>query len=302
MSEESTIQKTKDNQGNQANTQCNTCNIGYLREITILKEEKEIDLLQCDNCNYNCQAPKEQDEILQLRQVYKKKVYGYPLLKEDLIRITKLHLEKKLLKPSHTILCGAAGCCKTYFFELMTEVFDSKEIGFINAATTSSSGLLDYLMKDNRVNLLKILILDEIDKMAKIHQKALLTALESGKMIKTKYRQIIELDVSRIQFYATANEKEKIYQPLRTRFTFYNIPEYPYVVYRNIVDSWIKRIHPDPYVHEPLIKILYPQWDESAPRIHIRTVKRLIDKSQGDPIKLTAALKVLTTYGTAIGE
>lgn len=233
------------------------------------------------------------ESMQKLKSIFENDIMGYNDLKSMLIDIVDLQLKDRLDKPSHTLLIGNAGTCKTFFFECMAKALPKPIFEIIDSSHLSGTGLLSYLKDTNKNNSLLFIVMDELDKMDTIQQKKLLSGIESGILKERKYKRYTELDISNILFFATANEKSKIYNPLLTRFTVLELPDYSYQEYRTITDNWIKDKCNNSYVD--LCKCLFPT-NSPTQRIHIRTIKRLVDLSQCDPLKLSQYLKVIDKY------
>lgn len=293
---------------------CNKCDNGTL---FILYDKTGLSYYQCSLCdnrrskyeieneNNEKQEVKKQEEkqqfelnnsIEQLKKLYDNEVFGYDDLKSMIVDIADAHLKGQLDKPSHLLLVGASGTSKTFFFELMLKVFDKSIITLIDCSHLSSSGLVSYLNETKDHERLSFIILDELDKLDKKHQKALLVALESGILAEKKYKRNITLNVKDILFFATGNEKDRIYDPLLNRFTTLDIPAYSYEHYRQITDQWMARKCPNNTIE--MLLILFPHNDPSE-MIQIRTLKRLVDLSQCDPKKLANYLATIEKYTAA---
>ena len=197
--------------------QCNKCdNKKNKYELDIQEQEKQKALAQTKDLN---------DKITQLKANFDTLIYGYPEIKSLILDIVDTHIKDLTDKPTHLLLVGASGTSKTYFFEILQNTFnDASKICFIDCSHLSGSGLVSFLNETQSFKTLSFVILDELDKLDKNNQKKLLIALECGILSEKKYKRNISLDVSNILFFATANEKEKIYEPLLNRFTTLEIP------------------------------------------------------------------------------
>ena len=102
-------------------------------------------------------------------------VYGYEDIKKLLIRciFTKA--------PTHVLLIGPPGCCKTVFLLEMARGLDNKTY-FMDATSASGPGIIEYLFE----NSIKYLLVDEIDKLQRKDQSVLLNLMENNVLIETK--------------------------------------------------------------------------------------------------------------------
>jgi Holliday junction resolvasome RuvABC ATP-dependent DNA helicase subunit len=275
----------------------------------LLYDRQGLTFYQCSNCDnkkskYEIEGSEKKEQhtfidtnkqIETLKQIYESEIYGYDDIKGMIIDICDLHLKEQLDKPSHLLLCGASGTSKTFFFELMLKVFDQNTIQLIDCSHLTGSGLVSYLVETGDYKTLSFIVLDELDKLDKKHQRSLLLALENGILSEKKYKRNISLDVSNINFFATGNDKTKIYEPLCNRFTMLEIPPYSYQQYRQITDNWILKKCPSNSVE--LIGVLFPN-NKDTETIQIRTLKRLVDLSVCNPAKLVQYLKTIDKYGS----
>ena len=147
---------------------------------------------------------------------------------------TKLILNKAILskKPVHVLLAGEPGCAKTMF---LTEIMrHHKTSYFVVGSNTTKAGLVNQLFERQP----KYLLIDEIDKMNNSDQNSLLHLMETGIISETKINKIRQLKLISWVF-ATANDCEKIIEPLLSRFLILKIPDYSFEEFTDIA---IKRL------------------------------------------------------------
>jgi hypothetical protein len=291
---------------------CERCSKGI---ISPLQNRQGLILFVCSNCDHEFKHFEamesgivEPSSIKKLQEIYNGNIFGYKDLKPFIIDVVSVHYSNRAMpntRPNHLLLVGPAGSSKTYFFELMGQVFNSREYEFLNSATSSGTGIASFLQDSNKINTLRFLVLDEIDKMPRDQQFKLLTALETGIIKEVKFKRYVELDVSNILFLATANHKDKIYEPLLTRFMVIEIPHYTYTDYRKITDGWIKKQYPQSA--NLLIDTIFPpnkeiSIDDPSERLHIRTLKKLVNLSLGNPDKLASYLSTIDRYSSPLGD
>jgi Holliday junction DNA helicase RuvB len=153
---------------------------------------------------------------------------------------TKLILNKAILsrKPVHVLLVGKPGCAKTMF---LTEIMYSiKKSYFIVGSNTTKAGLVNQLFEKEP----KYLLIDELDKMSANDQVSLLHLMETGIISETKVKKTRQLElVSRV--FATANNCEKIIEPLLSRFLVLEIPEYSFEQFTEIAISRLTKENVD---------------------------------------------------------
>ena len=169
-------------------------------------------------------------------------------------------IKKLLLKsvvsrdPVHVLLVGPASSSKTVFLLEMLEGLD--DTYFIDAVGASGPGMMEHLFNHNT----KYLLIDEIDKMRKIDQAALLNVMETGILSETKMKGKTRQKKMRLWIFATSNEVERLSQPLRSRFMKLHLEEYTYEKFIEIVRRLLKkRYHLDVSLSE---KIAYAVWNQ----------------------------------------
>lgn len=175
-------------------------------------------------------------------------VVGYPEIK-------KLLLKSVVAKdPVHIILSGPPSSSKTVFLLEMLEGLD--DTYFIDAVGASGAGMMDHLFNGNT----KYLLIDEIDKMKKNDQAALLNVMETGILSETKLKGKTRQKKMKLWIFATSNDVERLSGPLRSRFMELHLEEYTYEEFIEIVRRLLKkRYHLDLHLAE---KIGYSVWNQ----------------------------------------
>ena len=149
--------------------------------------------------------------------------------------IKKLLLKSIVSKdPVFILLSGPPSSSKTTFLlEMLKRLSD---VYFVDGAGASAAGIRDYLFKSNT----KYLLLDEIDKMKKTDQAALLNVMESGILCETKLNGKIRQKRIKLWIFATSNDVYRLSQPLRSRFMELHLREYLYEDFIEIVRRVLK--------------------------------------------------------------
>ena len=94
---------------------------------------------------------------------------------------------------------------------------------FIDAANASGPGLIDYLFEHPETH---VICIDELDKLKKSDQTALLNLLETGILSSTKVRKTRSIGMEGVKVFATSNDVDRLIGPLRSRFLEFELPEY----------------------------------------------------------------------------
>ena len=158
-------------------------------------------------------------------------VYGYEDIKKLLIRciFTKA--------PTHVLLTGPPGCCKTVFLLEMARGLDNKTY-FMDATSASGPGIIDYLFEND----IKYLLVDEIDKLQRKDQSVLLNLMENNVLIETKVCKTRKKEM-KVSVFATCNDIAKISNALKSRFIVLQLEEYTYDQFLGIAKHLLAKIY-----------------------------------------------------------
>ena len=175
-------------------------------------------------------------------------VVGYPDIK-------KLLLKSVVSKePINILLTGPPSSSKTIFLLEMLGGLD--QTYFIDAVSASGAGMAEHLFTKNT----KYLLIDEIDKMKKNDQAALLNVMETGILSETKLKGKTRQKKMKLWIFATSNDVETLSAPLRSRFMELHLEEYTFEEFIEIVRRLLwKRYGLDVTISE---KIGYAVWNK----------------------------------------
>ena len=168
--------------------------------------------------------------------------------------IKKLLLKSVISKePVSILLTGPPSSSKTVFLLEMLDGLD--DVYFIDAVGASGPGMVDHLFSNNT----KYLLIDEIDKMKKNDQAALLNVMETGILSETKLKGKTRQKKAKLWIFATSNYVERLSGPLRSRFMELHLEEYTYEEFAEIVRRLFKKKY---HMGEELSeKIAYAVWN-----------------------------------------
>ena len=137
-------------------------------------------------------------------------------------------------RPVHLLLVGSPGSDKTMF---LTEIMrHHKASYFVVGSNTTKAGLVNELFERRP----KFLLIDELEKMNKTDQTALLNLMETGIISETKINKTREMELTSWVF-ATANSFEKIIEPLLSRFAILETPEYSFEEFTEIALTRLRK-------------------------------------------------------------
>jgi holliday junction DNA helicase RuvB len=130
------------------------------------------------------------------------------------------------------LLSGPPASAKTMF--LMSIQEEVSNACFIDAANASGTGLVDYLFEHPET---RIICIDELDKLKKNDQNALLNLLETGILCSTKVRKTRSIRMESVKVFATSNTVDKLIAPLKSRFLELKLPEYTWESFLGITQD-----------------------------------------------------------------
>ena len=126
------------------------------------------------------------------------------------------------------LLSGPPASSKTIF--LLSIQKEVSNACFIDAANASGPGLVDCLFEHPNT---QVICIDELDKLKKSDQTALLNLLETGILSSIKVRKTRSIRMEGVKVFATSNGVDKLVGPLRSRFLEFELPEYTWEVFRD---------------------------------------------------------------------
>jgi len=192
-------------------------------------------------------------------------VVGYPELK-------RLFMKSVVSKdPVHILLTGPPASSKSLFLLKLVEGLDNAY--FIDAVGASGPGMVEYMFSND----VKYLLIDEIDKMKKNDQAALLNVMETGILSETKLKGKTRHKKMSLWIFATSNEVEKLSKPLRSRFMELHLNEYSFDEFVEICQRLLNKKYRLPA--EVSDRIAYLVWNRMKSR-DIRDVLKIAKLSR----------------------
>jgi replication-associated recombination protein RarA len=138
----------------------------------------------------------------------------------------------------NVLLSGPPASSKTMFLlSLQKEVSNAC---FVDAANASGPALVDYLFEHPDTH---VICIDELDKLKKSDQNALLYLLETGILSSTKVRKTRYTKMEGIKVFATSNDVDRLIGPLRSRFLELELPEYTWENFLQIAQKLLQNRH-----------------------------------------------------------
>jgi hypothetical protein len=165
---------------------------GFLNEDEDLEEKDEL------NSNVGQIFSKSRPKLKPTYYSYKQKqipfddILGYDDLKELLTKCLTIR------DSCNVLLSGPPASSKTVF--LLSVQKEVANAYFIDAANASGPGLVDYLFEHPDTH---VICIDELDKLKKSDQTALLNLLETGMLSSAKVRKTRSIKLKKVKVFAT---------------------------------------------------------------------------------------------------
>jgi replication-associated recombination protein RarA len=138
----------------------------------------------------------------------------------------------------NVLLSGPPASSKTVF--LLAIQREDPSACFIDGANASGPGLVDYLFEHPERS---VICIDELDKLKKSDQTALLNLLETGVLSSTKVRKTRSIKMEGVKVFATSNDVDKLIGPLKSRFLEFELPEYTWENFLQITQKLLLNRH-----------------------------------------------------------
>lgn len=152
-------------------------------------------------------------------------IMGYDNIKELISESLQLD------KPIHVLLVGPPALAKTMFIWDIERVYGEHVMPLLGSAT-SHAGLWDLIAEQRP----RIILVDEIEKMGITDQAALLSLMETGRIIRAKVGRKLDLQIT-VWVIAAANRTGKMSAELLSRFAIHHLSEYTASEFRDVVTS-----------------------------------------------------------------
>jgi Holliday junction DNA helicase RuvB len=172
---------------------------------------------------------KSQDKPLTLLVEMFEDIIGHDDVKELLTAVLLAE------KPVHVLLAGPPALAKSLFLWDVERVCGEQAIWLVGSAT-SKAGLWDLVAEREP----RFLLIDELDKMSATDTAALLSLMESGRLVRAKKGRTLDVTVP-IKVVAATNQVAKLSPELKSRFSVRNLKPYDAVGYRTVVKGVLVR-------------------------------------------------------------
>jgi replication-associated recombination protein RarA len=166
------------------------------------------------------------------RQILFDDIIGFEDLKELLTKCLTVK------ESCNVLLSGPPASSKTVF--LLAIQKEVSNACFIDAANASGPGLVDYIFEHPET---RVICVDEIDKLKKTDQTALLNLLETGILSSTKVRKTRSIKMKNVKVFATSNDVDRLIDPLRSRLLELELPEYTWENFLQITQKLLQNRH-----------------------------------------------------------
>jgi replication-associated recombination protein RarA len=161
----------------------------------------------------------EKNTITKSQQLFDS-IIGY----NDVKRLFNLSFSSE--KPVHILLVGPPASAKTLF---MLSCMKLERSYFTLGSHSTKSGMMDYLFQKRP----RYLIIDEIEHMPIKDQTALLSLMETGIIVETKYKKTRDTQL-KTWIFATSNSTDQMLTPLLSRFMVLRFKQYKYEAFQQV--------------------------------------------------------------------
>jgi Holliday junction DNA helicase RuvB len=168
--------------------------------------------------------------------------------------------------PVNLLLLGKPASAKTMF---LTEIMRSfKQSLFVVGSNTTKAGLVNQLFEKEP----KYLLIDELDKMSGNDQVSLLNLMETELISETKFNKTRQMELTSWVF-ATANSRQKIIEPLLSRFFVVEIPEYTFEEFKEIAVARLRKENVDKILAVTIAKKVWNELGSSDIRDVVKVAR-----------------------------
>ncbi len=154
-------------------------------------------------------------------------IIGY----NDVKRLFNLSFSSE--KPVHILLVGPPASAKTLF---MLSCMKLERSYFTLGSHSTKSGMMDYLFQKRP----RYLVIDEIEHMPIKDQTALLSLMETGIIVETKYKKTRDTQL-KTWIFATSNSTDQMLTPLLSRFMVLRFKQYKYEAFQEVAVHLLSR-------------------------------------------------------------
>jgi len=154
-------------------------------------------------------------------------IIGY----NDVKRLFNLSFSSE--KPVHILLVGPPASAKTLF---MLSCMKLERSYFTLGSHSTKSGMMDYLFQKRP----RYLVIDEIEHMPIKDQTALLSLMETGIIVETKYKRTRDTQL-KTWIFATSNSTDQMLTPLLSRFMVLRFKQYKYEAFQEVAVHLLSR-------------------------------------------------------------
>ena len=154
-------------------------------------------------------------------------IIGY----NDIKRLFNLSFSSE--KPVHILLVGPPASAKTLF---MLSCMKLERSYFTLGSHSTKSGMMDYLFQKRP----RYLVIDEIEHMPIKDQTALLSLMETGIIVETKYKKTRDTQL-KTWIFATSNSTDQMLTPLLSRFMVLRFKQYKYEAFQEVAIHMLSR-------------------------------------------------------------
>lgn len=185
---------------------------------------------------------------------------------EDIKRLIKIVLQSD--RSLHCLITGPPGQGKTVFLDCVKALYPD-ESEYLDSTMLTKAGLGAYLQKSPK---LKILLLDELDKLPTDQQMILLNLLQKQVLRIEKHNKSIDMKFPNLKVIATGNDVEKIYYAVRDRFKHIHMDTYTKDEFYFIADKILSKKYK---FKAEFVKVMIDQAYEQIQNLSMRGLEQI---------------------------
>jgi replication-associated recombination protein RarA len=184
------------------------------------------------------------------------------------------------------LFIGPPASSKTLF---LLGILESKKGVYFDGSNTTNR-ILDVLEEKR----LKIICIDELDKMSHQFQNQLLNFLDSGRIKVDQQRKSYDFEIMGAKVFATCNEIKRLSKPLQSRFRHLHLPSYTGEQFLDVAVKVLAKLKIAHLIGKAV-------WNQRGDIRDVISIGKLVRKNDG-PERIEQILSTMVKYGELLGR
>jgi replication-associated recombination protein RarA len=208
------------------------------------------------------------------------KIVGYEDVKDVINRA--LDSDENL----NILLDGPPASAKSLFLREIQE--NKKDCLYFDATNSTGPAMLDTLNANRGA---RIILIDELEKMARNFQNMLLNMMETGHISVIQMKRRYDFTMKDVKIFATSNDVERISRPMLSRFRKLTLPEYTKEEFLEISARVLPKLHP--HIAKDIAQNV---WNIGSKDIrNVISIGKLVRKHDG-PVEIESLIETMEKY------